>query len=112
LTVSIRPPTVPLADSIVMPTGALLASQAGGTTVIASAIATRVTLTAVPSIASSQTGPVAAPRLVWICAVVSDAVLTCRIRQSLHDELVSVWIARSACCADRTETMALVPSGH
>ncbi len=83
-------------------------------TVAASATAIRVTLTAVPLIVNSHTGPVAGPRVVVIGAVTSVADTTSSAMQSLQvapgsgDRPIAV----RASWAPITRTGVVDPSAH
>ena len=70
-----------------------------------SAIATRVTLTAVPCRVNSQMGADAGPRLVSTDPVVSRAPVIRMDTQSGQDAVALARISATACCAEVTRTV-------
>src|SRR5262245_4233318 len=87
-------------------------SQSNGGAVTELAMATRVTLTAVPRIVNDQTGAIAWPRLVWIGAEISVASVAVRSTQSSQVVGAVCSIATMASCAEITATVVVVPSGQ
>src|SRR5674476_1400911 len=95
-----------------MPMGASSVFQGGRTTVLGSAIATRVTLTVVPCTANSQMGAVAGPRLVSTDPVVSRAPVIRKDTQSGQSCAALALISVTACCAEITRTVLVAPPCH
>src|SRR5450759_1085577 len=94
-----------------MPTGGSLESQGGGTTATRSAMATRVTRTAVPCRVNSQIGATAGPRLVSIGPVVSRAPVICNGTHSGQgDPVASAFRSDSAFCAENSRTVLVAVS--
>ena len=106
----LAPSAVTLANSMGRPIAGSLGLQGGSSIAIASAMAARVTVTAVPSTVRSQMGAVAGPRLVSIGPVVNRAAVILRGVQSPHGSNVPALIAATACCAEISATGAVVPS--
>src|SRR5207342_2972430 len=98
-----------LAESIASPS---CEPTSSGATTTGWAIATRVTLTAVPRTVNSQMGAVDGPREVWIGPDVSRAAVTRSISQSEQGAAVVDSIATMASCAERRGTFVVVPSCH
>src|SRR5689334_23778000 len=96
-TVSSKPLTVPLAES--MGGDSSGSPSPADAMICAVAMATRVTLTALPLTLNSQMGAVAGPRVVWIGPDVSVASVRTIGTQSEHGATVVELIEATACCA-------------